>query len=147
MSDSNPQETAHSIVHQLMYANDAFSRWMGIEVLEVSPGFCHLQAKINKEMLNGFGICHGGILFSIADSALAFASNAHGQHALSIETSVSLFRPAKEGDVVQAKTRELHRSRHIARYQIQLFTESQELGVFQGTVYIRNQAWESAPNQ
>ncbi|MCE2788553.1 MAG: hotdog fold thioesterase [Saprospiraceae bacterium] len=146
MPESIPHVSANTIVKQFMYDNDAFSQWMGIEVLEVSPGFCHLQARIRQDMLNGFGICHGGVLFSLADSALAFASNAHGKHALSIETSVSLFRSAKEGDVVQAKTIELHKSRHIARYQIELSTEQHALGVFQGTVYIRDQSWEVNPS-
>ena len=62
-----------------MYQNDAFSQWLGIEVVEVKDGYCKLNMTVRKEMLNGFQIAHGGIAYSLADSALAFASNSHGR--------------------------------------------------------------------
>ncbi|MDO7660738.1 MAG: hotdog fold thioesterase, partial [Schleiferiaceae bacterium] len=66
-----------------MMANDAFSQWLGIEVVDVSPGSTTLQMTLRDDMTNGFGVAHGGISYSLADSALAFASNGHGQHAIS----------------------------------------------------------------
>jgi acyl-CoA thioesterase len=72
-----------------MFNNDLFSQWLGIERLQQGIGHCKLRMIIRKEMCNGFGIAHGGITYSLADSALAFASNSHGQEALSIETSIS----------------------------------------------------------
>ena len=60
-----------------MFANDYFSQWLGIERVKVEPGHCILKMQIRKEMLNGFSIAHGGIAYSFADSALAFASNYH----------------------------------------------------------------------
>ena len=70
-----------------MISGDAFSKWLGITVLEVSKGFCRLEMIVRKEMTNGFNIAHGGISYSLADSALAFAANSDGIQSLSIETS------------------------------------------------------------
>ncbi len=83
-----------------MFDKDWFSQWMNIERKTTMPGHCILQMPVKKEMLNGFGIIHGGITFSLADSALAFASNAHGIRAVSIEASMSYMLPAHEGDVL-----------------------------------------------
>lgn len=63
----------------LMLQHDRFTQWLGIELLAVDKGYCRLQMMIRDEMCNGFGIAHGGICFSVADSALAFASNSHGK--------------------------------------------------------------------
>ena len=80
-----------------MYQIDAFSQWLGIEIIDVSEGFCQLKMTLRKEMLNGFQIAHGGIAYSLADSALAFASNSHGRKSLSVETSISHTVSVKEG--------------------------------------------------
>ena len=76
-------KTANKIVAK-MYNNDFFSKWLGIETLDISKGNCKLKMTIRKEMLNGFNIAHGGITYSLADSALAFAANTHGNKSLSI---------------------------------------------------------------
>ena len=72
-----------------MFDNDSFSQWLGIERSTVEEGRCVLKMKIRKEMLNGFQILHGGIYYSLADSALAFAANSYGIKSVSIETSIS----------------------------------------------------------
>ena len=90
-----------------MYDNDAFSQWLGIEVVEVKDGYCELKMTVRKEMLNGFQIAHGGIAYSLADSALAFASNSHGRKSLSVETSISHTVSVKEGNVLTVTTEEL----------------------------------------
>ena len=72
-----------------MLSGDAFSKWLGIEILEISSGYCKLKMKVRKEMTNGFNIAHGGITYSLADSALAFAANSYGTQSLSIETSIN----------------------------------------------------------
>ena len=71
-----------------MYENDAFSKWLGIKRIEDGAGKSVLQMTVRKEMLNGFDIVHGGITYSLADSALAFASNGHGRKAVSVENMV-----------------------------------------------------------
>ena len=70
-------EKAIKIVEQIMLRNDTFSKWMDVEITKITPGSCCLKVNIREEMLNGFQTCHGGVSYSIADSALAFASNFH----------------------------------------------------------------------
>ena len=91
-----PEEIAIKVV-DTMFENDWFSQWLGIERIEVIEGFCVLRMTVRKEMLNGFAIAHGGITYSLADSALAFASNSHGRKSVSVETSISHIVSLKEG--------------------------------------------------
>ncbi|MFZ1750707.1 MAG: hotdog fold thioesterase [Saprospiraceae bacterium] len=140
MSDS---EKAHKIVHQLMFDHDAYSQWMNIVILEVDSGYCKLKAQINKEMLNGFGFCHGGISYSLGDSALAFASNSHGIKAVSIETSISHFQKIYEGDTIYAAARELKLTSKLGWYEIALTNQKEDLvAIFRGTVSRTGQLWE-----
>ena len=83
-----------------MYESDKFSQWLGIEIVEIKQGYCKLKMKVREEMTNGFGIAHGGICFSIADTALAFAANSHNIKSLSIETSISLIKKVKADDII-----------------------------------------------
>lgn len=125
-----------------MYDNDAFSQWLGIELLEYGPGHCLQQMEVRKEMTNGFGIAHGGISYSFADSALAFASNSHGRQSVSIETSISHTAPIKVGDTLTAEAIELSRSNAIAVYDIKVKNqEGQTVALFKGTVYRTKKEW------
>ena len=125
-----------------MYDNDAFSQWLGIEVVEVKDGYCELKMTVRKEMLNGFQIAHGGIAYSLADSALAFASNSHGRKSLSVETSISHTMSVKEGDVLTAITEELSLSDKIGVYLITITNQdNQEVAYFKGTVYRTSKEW------
>ena len=101
-----------------MVATDGFSQWLGIERVEVRKGYCVLKMTIRKEMLNGFAIAHGGITYSLADSALAFASNSHGRMSVSVETSISHIATLKEGDVITAVAEEISLSNKIGIYQV-----------------------------
>ena len=125
-----------------MYDQDAFSQWLGIEIVDVSEGYCQLKMKVRKEMLNGFHIAHGGIAYSLADSALAFASNSHGRKSLSVETSISHMVSIKAGDMLTAITKELSRSDKIGVYLITITNkENQEIAIFKGTVYRTSKDW------
>jgi len=125
-----------------MYDNDAFSQWLGIEIMEISKGFCKLKMTIRKEMLNGFQIAHGGIAYSLADSALAFASNSHGRKSLSVETSISHTVSVKEGDILMAETNEVSLSQKIGIYLINIKNQNeQEVALFKGTVYRTSKEW------
>ena len=125
-----------------MYDNDAFSQWLGIEVVEVKDGYCELKMTVQKEMLNGFQIAHGGIAYSLADSALAFASNSHGRKSLSVETSISHTVSVKEGDVLTANTEELSLSDKIGVYHINITNQdNQEVAYFKGTVFRTTKEW------
>ena len=125
-----------------MFDQDAFSQWLGIEIVDVSEGYCQIKMKVRKEMLNGFQIAHGGIAYSLADSALAFASNSNGKKSLSVETSISHTVSVKDGDVLTATTKELSRSDKIGVYLITITNkENQEIAIFKGTVYRTSKDW------
>jgi acyl-CoA thioesterase len=126
-----------------MYLNDPFSLWLGIERMEERPGFCRLKMKLRKEMLNGFGIAHGGITYSLADSALAFAANGHGKMAVSVETSISHTESVKEDDELFATAIEKSKSNKIAIYEVEIKNQKGELvALFKGTVYRTSKDWQ-----
>ncbi|MEO7082407.1 MAG: hotdog fold thioesterase [Flavobacteriales bacterium] len=136
-----PQELATRVVARMM-EHDAFSQWLGITVLAVAPGTCELRMTVREEMNNGFRITHGGIAYCVADSALAFASNSHGIHAVSIETSISHVKPVRSGDVITAKAEELSRSSRIAVYHIVVANqEGTTVALFKGTVFRTGKEW------
>ena len=132
---------AEKVVEKMM-SSDWFSQWLGISVEEVSEGKCTLKMAIRKEMLNGFAIAHGGITYSLADSALAFASNSHGRKAVSIETSISHTVSMKEGDIITAIAEEVSLKEKIAIYNITIKNELDVVALFKGTVYRTSKNWE-----
>ena len=126
-----------------MYENDAFSKWFGINRIEDGAGKSVLQMTVRKEMLNGFDIVHGGITYSLADSALAFASNGHGRKSVSVETSISHTEACKEDDVLTTHTEEMSLSKKIGIYQITITNQhNKTVALFKGTVYITDKNWE-----
>ena len=126
-----------------MMEKDLFSQWLGIERVEEGEGYSQLKMVIRPEMCNGFEIAHGGISFAFADSALAFASNSHGQHALSIETSISHIKPLKTGDVIIATAREKHLANKIGHYEVTVTkSDGQLVALFKGTVFRKETAWD-----
>ncbi len=131
------------IVEQML-AKDYFSQWLGVELLEIKEGACKLQMTVRREMLNGFGIAHGGITYSLADSALAFASNSHGVKAVSIETSISHTEQVKEGDVLVAEAFEEKCSNKVGIYTIKVANSltGAVVALFKGTVYRTSKNWE-----
>ena len=135
------QELATRVV-DAMYNNDPMSIWLAIERLHEAPGECVLRMKVREEMLNGFGIAHGGITFSLADSALAFASNAHGLIAVSLETSISHLKPVKLNDLLIATTKEIHLTARTGLYEVSISNQNEELvAYFKGTVYRNGKRW------
>jgi acyl-CoA thioesterase len=124
-----------------MMEHDAFSQWLGIEVDHVEAGVCRLSMQIRGEMLNGFGIAHGGITYSLADSALAFASNAHGRQALSIDTSINHIESLREGDVIKATAREDALKNKFGFYTIEIRANDKLVARFKGTVYRSEKVW------
>jgi acyl-CoA thioesterase len=137
----NPTDLAVKVVSK-MYDNDWFSQWLGIERLKVERGHCILRMTVRKDMLNGFAIAHGGITYSLADSALAFASNSHGKMAVSVETSISHTAQLKEGDVITATAEERSLSNKIGIYHVTVKNQSEEIvALFKGTVYRTGRDW------
>ena len=134
--------TPKEIVDKMM-AKDFFSQWLGIEICLIDLGKCELKMKVTHDMLNGFAIAHGGISYSVSDSALAFASNSYGQQAVSVETSISHLKMVKEGDELLVKAYEVSRSNKIGVYQVDVFNQKNEMiSTFKGTVYLSSRIWE-----
>jgi len=125
-----------------MISGDAFSQWLGIEVLEITEGFCKLKMTVRDEMTNGFNIAHGGIAYSLADSCLAFAANADGIQAVSIETSISHTKKVASGDTLIATSKEMNKSIKTALYYITITNQDNlEVAHFKGTVYRTGKEW------
>jgi acyl-CoA thioesterase len=134
---------APELIVNTMMASDYFSQWMGIEILKVGEGFCTIKSVIRPEMVNGFGMCHGGITFSIADSAFAFASNSRGRHAVSVETSISHTTAVKVGDIITAAAIETHLSSRLGRYDVTLTNQDDiVVAIFHGTVFRTENTWQ-----
>jgi len=132
-----------------MYDNDPFSRWLGVERMEVEPGRCVLRLTVRSEHLNGFAIAHGGISYSLADSCLAFAANSHGVQCVSVETSISHTKAVHEGTVLTATSEEMSLSRSIGIYHITVTDQhGATVALFKGTVFRTGKPWfpEEAPS-
>jgi acyl-CoA thioesterase len=129
------QETAERVVAMLM-ERDAFSQWLGVSVVRVSPGTATLAMTVRPEMVNGFGTGHGGIVFAFADSALAFASNGHGRMAVAIDNQISYPAAVRVGDVLTAEATEESRSERLAYYRVGVTrADGATVALFRGTVY------------
>jgi len=125
-----------------MFDEDLFSQWLGIERVLIEQGHCILRMTIRKEMVNGFGIAHGGICFSFADSALAFASNAYGRLSVALECSISFPVAVKVGDVLTCEAKELALTNKTGTYLIEVKNQdSKNVAFFKGTVFRTNKEW------
>jgi len=135
-------KTPRDIVFTQMYDQDNFSKWLGIDIVEIAAGFCEAKLTIRSEMLNGFQIAHGGITYALADSAFAFASNSKGRQAVSIETNISHVAKVVEGDVLIAKTKLINESKRLAIYHVDISNQDEKLvATFKGTVYFTGKEW------
>jgi acyl-CoA thioesterase len=138
---SDEQGLARRVVDAMM-VRDAFSQWLGISVLDVAPHAVTVRMTVREEMLNGFRVCHGGVTFSLADSALAFASNTHGRVTMSIENSISYPVAISAGDVLTARAEEESASNRLAFYRVTVRREDGlVVALFRGTVYRTNQEY------
>ncbi len=135
------KEKAGKIV-DLMWNHDKFSDWLGIERVALDAGYCELRMTVRNEMLNGFSIAHGGITYSLSDTALAFASNTHGKKCVSVETSISHVRAVREGDILTAFVKEVSLTEKIGVYQVEVRNQIGEaVSFFKGTVYRTSGEW------
>ena len=140
---SNSQQSLATRVVDAMYNNDPYSKWLGIVRIEDGPGVSVLELTVREEMLNGFAIAHGGITYSLADSALAFASNAHGIQAVSIETSISHVKKVEAGDRLRTKVEEKSLTSKTGLYYITVTNQNDEVvAYFKGTVFRTGKVWE-----
>lgn len=133
----NPRE-----IVELMLQQDTFSQLLGMELISIEQGSCVLRCTVTSHMTNGFGIAHGGITYSLADSALAFASNAHGVHCFSVDTNISHLKKVNLGDVLTARCTESHRGKRTGVYMVDIQNQdAKRVAYFRGTVFIGSEAW------
>lgn len=134
-------ELAEKIVAQMLEA-DAFSQWLGIRVLAIKPGYCKVQMQITPAMCNGFKVAHGGIAFSVADSACSFAINAAGRKAMSADTSITQFKALHAGDIIHCFTNEESLGKKLAVYTAEIFNQDDtKIALFKGIYYRSDKKW------
>ena len=132
---SDEQKLAERVVKG-MVARDLFSEWLGIEVLEIAPRRSKVRMRVRPEMVNGFGVTHGGIAYSLADSALAFAANTNGKITVAVENTVSYPKSAAVGDVLTAVAEEEAATNRLAFYRVIVRNQNDVVvSTFRGTVY------------
>ena len=127
--------TPEKVVNHMMQ-HDLFSQWLGIQVLHVEEGYSKISMTVRTEMINGFGIVHGGIPFSFADSAFAFACNNRNKLSVALDTSMNFLKPVMVGDVLIAEAKELHNGKSTGLYHITITNQHEKVvAVFKGTCF------------
>ncbi len=125
-----------SAVVEHMMQHDLFSQWLGIELLEIKEGFSRIRMTVREEMINGFGIVHGGVAFSLSDSAFAFACNNRNNLSVALDTAINFLKPVHVGDVLIAEAKEIHNGRSTGLYHINVTNQHDHtVAFFKGTCY------------
>lgn len=125
-----------------MLSQDAYSQWLGIEILECEIGRCKIAMKVRPEMLNSMQKAHGGITYSLADTAFGFAANTHGKFAVSIETSINHIEAVNEGDYLVAESVIEKVNNKLGFNIIEVKRHGELVALFKGIVYRTQKDWE-----
>ena len=126
---------ASSVVDKMM-KDDQFSQWLDIKVVEVREGYSKIKMILRKEMLNGFGIVHGGIPFSLADSAFAFACNNRNNLSVALDVTITFTKAVHVGDELVAEAKEVHNGRSTGVYLVTITNQNNEtIALFKGTCF------------
>lgn len=135
MTQEEKDKQARAVVAHMM-EHDLFSQWLGIEVDEIREGYSRISMVVRAEMINGLGIVHGGVAFSMADSAFAFACNNRNNLSVALDTSINFLKPVHVGDKLIAIAKEIHNGRSTGLYQITITNQHKhEVAVFKGTCF------------
>lgn len=127
--------TPQQVIDHIM-KTDAFSNWLGISIIELKEGYSKIQMTVRPEMMNGLGIVHGGIAFSLADSAFAFACNGRNNLSVALDNSINYLKPIHPGDVIVAEATEIHNGRSTGLYQVTMTNQHQHtVAIFKGTCF------------
>jgi acyl-CoA thioesterase len=128
-------EQARQVVDQMM-RDDLFSQWLGIEVMEVKEGYSKIKMTIRKEMINGLGVVHGGIAFSLGDSCFAFACNNRNNLSVALDTAINFTKPVHVGDELIAEAKEVHNGKSTGLYHITITNQRDHVvAFFKGTCF------------
>lgn len=131
MNQKNPASVVEHMMQQ-----DAFSQWLGIEIIEIKQGSSKIKMKVREEMVNGFHVSHGGIIFSLADSALAFACNNRNNLSLALDCTISFLKQVFAGDELTAEANEIHNGKSTGVYLISVMNQSGvQVALFKGTCF------------
>jgi acyl-CoA thioesterase len=135
MNQLEKDQIAKNVVARMMH-EDLFSQWLQIEILDIREGYSKIKMALRDEMVNGFGIIHGGIAFSLADSAFAFACNNRNNLSMALDTSINFTKTMKPGDSLTAEAEELHNGKNTGLYLITITNQNNEqVAVFKGTCF------------
>ena len=119
-----------------MYARDAAARWLDISIEEVRPGYARLSMHVTESMLNGHDVAHGGLVFTLADTAFAYACNSRNERNVALNAAISFAAPARLGDKLVAVSEERSRAGRTGVYDVEVQNQGQEtLALFRGTSY------------
>jgi acyl-CoA thioesterase len=133
-NNNNIIEPAAVVSHMMQH--DLFSQWLSITVIEVKEGYSKISMAVRPEMINGFGIVHGGIAFSLADSAFAFACNNRNNNSVALDTSINFLKAVHVGDVLTAEATELHNGRSTGLYHVKITNQNNVIvAQFKGTCF------------
>lgn len=139
---SNLKPIPNHLIPQKMLSQDAYSQWLGIEILECELGRCKVAMTVRKEMLNSMNKAHGGITYSLADTAFGFAANTHGRFAVSIETSINHIEAVNEGDYLIAESIIEKVNNKLGFNIIEVKRGNEMVALFKGVVYRTEKEWE-----
>lgn len=138
-TEADEQRDAEIIVAGML-SRDSYSRWLGVELVTIRPRACTLRMRVRADMLNGFGVSHGGIVFSLADSALAFASNTNGQVTVSVDNTISYPVPVELNDELIAVAEEETAGARLAFYRVTVARQDGTcVALMHATVYMTQQ--------
>ncbi len=124
-----------------MLSLDPFSQWLGIEILESKSGRCKLGMTIRKDMLNSMQKAHGGIAYSLADTAFGFAANSLGKLAVSIETSINHIEALEEGNYITAESIIDQTRNKLGFHIVEVKKDNKIVALFKGVVYRTSKTW------
>jgi acyl-CoA thioesterase len=125
-TDSGLAQRTAERVAQALLAGDQASRSLGMTVLRAGPGEAEVGMTVREDMANGHGICHGGLIFALADSAFAFACNSHGDNTVAASASIDFLAPGRTGDTLTARARELWRGGRSGLYEVEVANQRGE---------------------
>jgi acyl-CoA thioesterase len=137
----SPNDLARACA-EAMWKEDDASKGLGMEILQIGPGEAVLTMTVKPDMVNGHGIAHGGFIFTLADSAFAFACNSHNERAVAAQGNISFIRPGKLGDRLIASAREISRSGRSGVYDVRVTTaDDKVIAEFRGHSRVIGGVW------
>jgi acyl-CoA thioesterase len=142
----SPEDIARACADAMWKEDDA-SKGLGMEILEVGPGRATLAMTVQPHMVNGQRIAHGGFIFTLADSAFAFACNTHNERVVAAQGNITFIRPGKLGDRLVASGREISRSGRSGIYDVTVLSGDTVIAEFRGHSRSIGGTWLPADNE